>query len=93
MPTKTILQEDYSLTKEQIAFYHKHRYIKLKHVLDNETLAYFNAIISSKVNELNEEDTHLENRSTYGKAFLQLFSSMSSIEHLFILSTITFVSL
>ena len=82
MPTKTILQEDYSLTEEQIAFYHKHRYIKLKHVLDNETLAYFNAIISCKVNELNEEDIPLENRSTYGKAFLQLFNLWTKDEEI-----------
>ncbi|WP_111683627.1 phytanoyl-CoA dioxygenase family protein [Winogradskyella tangerina] len=74
METKTVLDEQYTLTEEQIAFYQKHRYIKLKNVLDAETLAYFNKVISKKVNELNEEDQPLEDRTTYGKAFLQLFN-------------------
>lgn len=74
MLAKTVLQEDYSLTEEQIAFYQEHKYIKLKDVLDQETLIYFNRIISKKVDELNEEDMPLEERTTYGKAFLQLFN-------------------
>ena len=45
-------------------------------------MAYFNAIISSKVNELNEEDIPLENRSTYGKAFLQLFNLWTKDEEI-----------
>ena len=74
METKTVLDELYTLTDEQIAFYQKHRYIKLKDVLDAETLDYFNKAISKTVNELNQEDQPLEERTTYGKAFLQLFN-------------------
>ena len=74
MKTKTLLDQDYKLTKEHIAFYQTHRYIKLKEVLDEETLSHFNSIISRKVDELNEVDQPLEERSTYGKAFLQLFN-------------------
>jgi len=74
MYTTTVLDESYALTKEQIEFYQKHQFIKLKNVLDAETLNYFNRIISNKVNELNQEDQPLEARSTYEKAFLQLFN-------------------
>ncbi|WP_299365795.1 phytanoyl-CoA dioxygenase family protein [Winogradskyella sp.] len=74
METKTVLDELYTLKDEQIAFYQKHRYIKLKNVLDKDTLDYFNGVISKRVNELNQEDQPLEERTTYGKAFLQLFN-------------------
>jgi ectoine hydroxylase-related dioxygenase (phytanoyl-CoA dioxygenase family) len=62
------------LSEESIAFYQENRYIKLKQVLDRETLVHFNAVISKKVTELNNEETPMEERTTYGKAFLQLFN-------------------
>lgn len=68
------LETPYSLTKEQIEFYQKYRFIKLKQVLSEETLAFFNQAITKRVNQLNTETTKLEERSTYGKAFLQLFN-------------------
>ena len=79
MPTITksisdFLNEPYSLNQEQINFYQKNRFIKLKDVLNAETLAFFNDVISQQVNEMNQEKTALEERSTYGKAFLQLFN-------------------
>ncbi len=74
MLTETVLNQSYTLTEEQIAFYQQHKYIKLKDVLDQESLNYFNRIISEKVDELNDEDMPLEERTTYGKAFLQLFN-------------------
>ncbi|MAD97566.1 MAG: phytanoyl-CoA dioxygenase [Flavobacteriaceae bacterium] len=69
-----ILNKPYFITEEQIQFFQENRYIKLKNVLDQETLDYFNVVISKKVAELNEEETPLEERTTYGKAFLQLFN-------------------
>ena len=69
-----ILNEPYQLLPEQIKFYGKNKYIKLKSVLDSETLEYYNSIISNKVKEINNVKTPLEERSTYGKAFLQLFN-------------------
>jgi ectoine hydroxylase-related dioxygenase (phytanoyl-CoA dioxygenase family) len=74
MKSTTLLKESYILTEEQIDFYNKNRYIKLKDVLDVETLAHYNSVTSKKVNELNQENQPLEKRSTYGKAFLQLFN-------------------
>lgn len=68
------LNNAYHLTSAQIAFYKKHQFIKLKQVLSEETLQYFNEVISEQVALMNKEDLALEERSTYGKAFLQLFN-------------------
>jgi len=68
------LNEPYSLTSEQIDFYQKNRYIKLKEVLNQETTEFFNEVITTQVNKMNKEQTALEDRTTYGKAFLQLFN-------------------
>jgi ectoine hydroxylase-related dioxygenase (phytanoyl-CoA dioxygenase family) len=68
------LNKPYDLTSAQIAFYKKHQFIKLKQVLSEEALQYFNDVISEQVALMNKEDRALEERSTYGKAFLQLFN-------------------
>ena len=70
---KSFLQQPYTLSEEQIRFYQKNRFIKLKEVLNEETLAFFNAAITHRVNVMNTVTTSIEERSTYGKAFLQLF--------------------
>lgn len=71
---KNLLKESYPLSTEAIAFYQKNRYIKLKNVLDADTLAYYGEAITRKVNELNSQDKPLDLRDTYGKAFLQIFN-------------------
>jgi len=68
------LNENYTLNQEQIDFYASNKFIKLKNVLDKETVAYFNTILTEQVALLNTEKTAIEERSTYGKAFLQLFN-------------------
>ncbi|MFO0506833.1 MAG: phytanoyl-CoA dioxygenase family protein, partial [Chryseotalea sp.] len=68
------LHQPYALSEEQINFYRENRFIKLKNVLNVETIEFFNDSITKQVNEMNEEHTALENRTTYGKAFLQLFN-------------------
>lgn len=68
------LLTDYNLSKEQIDFYEQNRFIKLKQVLNKETLDCFNKAISAKVEKMNTVSTALEERSTYGKAFLQIFN-------------------
>ncbi len=69
-----ILNQPYRLTKEQIDFYKKNEFIKLKDVLDKETLAFFNRVISEKVDKMNTSSIPLEDRDTYGKAFIQMFN-------------------
>lgn len=68
------LSQPYSLKQEQVAFYQKNRFIKLKQVFDAETIAYFNTAISKQVDKMNTVQTALDERDTYGKAFLQLFN-------------------
>ncbi len=70
----SFLDEPYELTKEQIEFYNQNRFIKLKHVLNEEAVAYFSEAITDCVNKMNKQDVPLEERGTYGKAFLQLFN-------------------
>jgi ectoine hydroxylase-related dioxygenase (phytanoyl-CoA dioxygenase family) len=79
MPTtgSPLLQQlniPYSLTREQIDFYQENRFIKLKQVFDQPTISYFNEVITRRVEQMNKQNTPLESRSTYGKAFLQLFN-------------------
>lgn len=68
------LNTPYSLTKEQIDFYQENRFIKLKQVFDQPTISYINEVITRRVEQMNMQTTPLESRSTYGKAFLQLFN-------------------
>lgn len=74
MEPRTTLDTPYALTPEHIAFYEEHRYIKLKHVLDAPTLAHYNRVITEQVALLNQVNKPLDQRDTYGKAFLQLFN-------------------
>jgi ectoine hydroxylase-related dioxygenase (phytanoyl-CoA dioxygenase family) len=68
------LTEAYALTPGQLSFYKENKYIKLKHVLSAEAVAFFNKAIGDRVNKMNTETKSLDERSTYGKAFLQLFN-------------------
>lgn len=67
-----MLNKKFKLTPSQIAFYKKNSFIKLKNVLSAETINHFNAMISEKVNELNQGDIPVGEKDTYGQAFLQL---------------------
>ena len=69
-----ILDTPYTLSQDQIDFYVKYQYIKLKQVIDVDTLQFFNEHISAQVDKMNQVTTALEDRTTYGKAFLQLFN-------------------
>ena len=68
------LDTPYSLTDAQIARFRAEGCIKLKNVLSPEALNYYGDEITTKVHELNKEDTPLEERGTYGKAFLQVMN-------------------
>lgn len=68
------LEKPFQLTSDQIQFYQKNRFIKLKQVFDEETISFFNDVISNQVALMHHDNTPLEQRSTYGKAFLQLFN-------------------
>lgn len=69
-----LLDQPYYLPPQTIEFYQKNRFIKLKDVLDGETLAFYEQRITKKVSELNRQSDPLDSRDTYGKAFLQIFN-------------------
>jgi ectoine hydroxylase-related dioxygenase (phytanoyl-CoA dioxygenase family) len=68
------LDQPYPVSDEQIAFFRKNGYIKLRHVLSPETLAYMDKTITDEVHRLNTQHLPLEERDTYGKAFLQIMN-------------------
>ena len=68
------LNKELQLNQQQVEFYKKNNFIKVKNVFSPELIAYFNRVITKKVNEVNQQKTPLEGRDTYGKAFLQLFN-------------------
>jgi len=66
------LSEPYPLTSEQIDNYQNNGYIKLKEVLSSDALEYYGQEITKLVFDSGKQDTPLEERNTYGKAFLQV---------------------
>lgn len=68
------LSATYILNEDQINFFQKNGFIKLKQVLSEATLKYMNAIISQEVKRLNTQDLPMELRDTYAKAFLQIMN-------------------
>ena len=75
------LSEHFELTPEHIAYYQEHGFIKLKQVLDQETLDYFNAEITKVVHEKNPMLAKpMEERTTFEKAFIQIGNLFNSNE-------------
>ena len=69
-----ILEEPFQVTKVQINFFQENGFIKLKNVLPPETIQYMNETISAEVHRLNTQHLPMEQRDTYGKAFLQIMN-------------------
>lgn len=72
--TPPLLQQRFPVSSDQIGFYQTNRFVKLKGVLDDATVAYYSKIIGDEVDRLNTTRTGLDQRDTYGKAFLQIFN-------------------
>lgn len=66
------LQENYDLTPEQAASYRDNGHIYLRGVAKPEEIDVYGPIIAEKVFELNYHDKPVEERDTYGKAFIQI---------------------
>jgi len=74
MPDLSILDEPYTLTSDQVAFYRENAWIRLADVLPRGIIEHFDAVITRDVTRLNRETRPLEERDTYGKAFLQVMN-------------------
>ena len=71
---KEALDQDYSVTPEQASFFAQYGFIKIKNILDASIIDYMNIVISKEVDRLNNQQIPLEERDTYGKAFLQIMN-------------------
>ena len=67
-----LYENEYILDQSHIEFYKENNFIKLKQVLDKDTINYYNDIITKCVAKLNKNKEDLSKRDTYGKAFIQL---------------------
>lgn len=68
------LKGAYPLTAEHLAFFKENGYLKLKHVLLPETVAFYNREVTTQVKQLNVMELPMEQRTTYQKAFLQVMN-------------------
>jgi ectoine hydroxylase-related dioxygenase (phytanoyl-CoA dioxygenase family) len=68
------LDAPFNLSREQIDFYAENGYIKLRHVFDAELLEHYRKAIHARVAALSADAPPMEQRSTYGKAFLQIMN-------------------
>ena len=68
------LETPFTLSPDQIDLFRKNGFIKLKNVLPPEVIQYMNETISAEVVRLNTQHLPIEERDTYGKAFLQIMN-------------------
>ncbi len=68
------LDTPYPITAEQMEFYRDNGYLKLRHVLPPELVEHYRQVIHDRVAELSRDALPLEERDTYGKAFLQIMN-------------------
>lgn len=66
------LNEDYALTNEQIASYQKNGHILLRNVATPDEINAYEPILSGVVREHDYNTKPVEERDTYGKAFIQI---------------------
>jgi len=64
----------FTLTQQQLDSYQDNGYLKLKHVLSPKLLEHYRRIIHDRVEELSRDALPIDQRDTYGKAFLQIMN-------------------
>jgi len=69
------LDSDYPLSAEQIAAFQKNGHVLLRGIASPEEVAPYRAVITEMTNEFAKRYKPLEERDTYGKAFIQ-FSNL-----------------
>lgn len=68
------LEKPYPLTESQIDFFRQNGFIKLSHVLSPDVIAYMDETITREVHRLNTQHLPMDQRDTYGRAFLQIMN-------------------
>lgn len=77
---RTELDAPYTVNQNQIAFYSEFGYVKLRQVLSPQLLEHYRRAISERVAELSADVLPMEQRTTYGKAFLQIMNLWTKSE-------------
>jgi ectoine hydroxylase-related dioxygenase (phytanoyl-CoA dioxygenase family) len=72
------IDSPYALAPAAVEFFRENGFIKLKNVLSAEALAHYGAEITRLTIELSTESMPLQERTTYGKAFLQVMNLWES---------------
>jgi ectoine hydroxylase-related dioxygenase (phytanoyl-CoA dioxygenase family) len=68
------LDANYSVTPAQVKYFNENGFIKIKNIFEPVVIDYMNIVISKEVDRLNNQQIPLEERDTYGKAFLQIMN-------------------
>lgn len=68
------LTQNYLVTKEQKADYQANGHVLLKNVLTHDETTRYRDVIVEAANRFNNETRKMEDRDTYGKAFLQIMN-------------------
>src|SRR5688572_11564799 len=71
---KQELGKPFKLSQDAIDYYRENGFVKLKNVLSAEAIQYMDKTISAEVVRLNTQHLPMEERDTYGKAFLQIMN-------------------
>ena len=71
---KAALDVNYSVTPAQVNYFNENGFIKIKNIFEPAVIDYMNIVISKEVDRLNNQQIPLEERDTYGKAFLQIMN-------------------
>ena len=77
---KAALDANYSVTPAQVKHFSENGFIKIKNIFDASVIDYMNIVISKEVDRLNNQQIPLEERDTYGKAFLQIMNLWTHTE-------------
>lgn len=68
------LSSEYALTQSQVSDYQRNGHIFLKGLASQHEVLFYREAILDAVKKLNTEKRKLEDRDTYGKAFLQIYN-------------------
>ncbi len=68
------LNKAFHLTPQHVDFYQQNGYLKLKHVLSPQLLEHYRKVIKARVAELSRDALPMDQRDTYGRAFLQIMN-------------------
>ncbi|MEN9884711.1 MAG: hypothetical protein RLZZ420_1928 [Bacteroidota bacterium] len=74
------LNSPFQVTEDQVAFFRQNGFIKIKEVFSDEVISSMEEAVTAEVNRLNKQHLAMEDRDTYGKAFLQIMNIWCNAE-------------